>query len=78
MLWFEKQTAERPGSGNGYSGRRYFEIKEAASLWFCGMGSAACGRGFQTEMYGMRTSDHDRTQAGGEEYQKNTAEIFRR
>ena len=61
------------GVQNGYSGRRYREIKEAASLWLKRMGSAAYWGGFPSKMSGVRASDYDCTQAGGEEYKRNYA-----
>ena len=34
------------------------------------MGGTADRGGFSPEMYGLRASDHDRAQAGGEKYKK--------
>ena len=54
---------------DGYSNRRCGRIEKAASLRQQGVGNPACGRGFQTEMYGVRPSDYDLPEAGGKKYE---------
>lgn len=65
------RAAERIWLSNGHPGRRYLEIKEAASLWLEGVGGIARRCGFPTEMHGMRTSDYDCTKAGREECERH-------
>ncbi len=66
-------SCSKNGVQNGYSGRRYREIKEAASLRFKRMGSFAYWGGFPPKMSGMRAPDYDCTQTGGEKYKRNYA-----
>ena len=61
---------EKHGDGYGYSGGRYFKTEETASLWLERMGSIARRSRFPSEVHGVRTPDHDSTQAGGEKCQK--------
>lgn len=40
------------------------------------MGSATRGRGFPLKMHGLRASDYDCAQAGGEKYKRNPQKRF--
>lgn len=52
-------------------------LKKKTSLREQRVGGIARRRRFQTEVYGMRTSDHDRAQAGRKKYKGNTRKYLK-